>query len=127
VAETMVRMHGWQVESFPEFQVYHYRCTGTANANLHKARFRDGKKEYVLGYHPLFLIAQCIFRATKRRTFPGPTFRPAPLLRMLGYFWAFCRRYKRPVPDDFVKYLRSEQLSRLRSILFTGKDSALRV
>lgn len=111
VAETMVRMHGWEVESFPEFKVYHYRWTGTAGGGLVGARFKVGAQNHSVGYHPLFQFMRCMSRV----------FHYPPLVgsfsELAGYFWASLRRRQREVPDDFVQYLRSEQIARLRAAL----------
>jgi glycosyltransferase involved in cell wall biosynthesis len=120
VAETMVRMHGCQVESFPDITVYHHRATGTAGGGVIRARFKKGEQHYLIGYHPLFHIASCMFRFS---SFP---FMLGSLAEIAGYTWAFLRRQKRVVPDDFVRLLRGEQWARLRSLLLTQRDPALR-
>lgn len=112
VAEVMARIRGWEVESFPEFKVYHYRWTGTASSGIVKARFKLGAQNHSIGYHPLFQIMRCASRL----------FHYPPVIgsfsELAGYFWTSLKRYEREVPDDFVQYLRSEQVARLRSILF---------
>ena len=116
VAETMARMYGWEVETFSEFKIYHYRTTGTAGGNLFKGNFRKGMQHYVIGYHPLFQIASCILHFFN---YPAVT---GSLAVLLGYFWAVCKRIEKEVPNEFIDYLRLEQLTRLRTFLLTGKD-----
>jgi len=111
VAETMVRMHGWEVESFPDFEVYHYRCTGTAGGSIVKGRFKIGTLSYSIGYHPLFEIARCASRLSGYPPVVGG------LSELAGYSWAALKRRKREVPDEFIRYLRSEQLAKLRSAI----------
>lgn len=120
VAETMVRMHGWQVESFSNITVYHHRETGTAGGGAIRARFKKGAQHYLIGYHPLFHVASSIFRLS---IFP---FVLGSLAEIAGYVWAFLRKQKKVVPDDFVRFLRAEQWARLRSLLLTQRDPALR-
>ena len=120
VAETMVRMHGWQVESFPDLVFYHHRPTGTANAGVIKARFKRGEQHYLLGYHPLFHLASCVFRLADYPFVVGG------LANISGYVWAALRRRQKVVPSDFVHYLRREQRERLRSLLLPRQDPALR-
>lgn len=117
VAEIMARMRGWEVESFPEFKLHHYRCTGTAGGNVFAGNFRRGMQNYVIGYHPMFQIASCVFQLLN---YPAVT---GSLAVMSGYFWAVCQRAEKVVPDDFIRYLRSEQLTRLRTFLLTGRSS----
>lgn len=111
VAETMARMHGWEVESFPELEVYHYRRTGTASEGVLRARFRSGIRAYLIGYHVLFEISRGILRLLRQPPIIGS------LAMLSGFGWASLKRYDRPVSDDFVRYLRSEQLARLRSVI----------
>jgi len=115
VAEVMARKNGWEVRSFPEIEIYHHRSTGSAGNNIIKSRFRAGIKYYVIGYHPLFIIPFVLSRIK----FPPPII--TSILLFAGYFWGTIR-HKKEVPDDFVKYLRSEQLNRLRNY-FTGSKS----
>jgi poly-beta-1,6-N-acetyl-D-glucosamine synthase len=112
-AETMARMHGWKVESFPEIAVYHFRRTGTAGRGILAARFRQGVVEYVHGYHPLFQLAKTVYRVKERPYLIGS------LLRVTGYCWASLRGDRYALPEDVVAFLRAEQLRLLRAF-FTG-------
>ena len=111
IIETRARLHGWKVRSFPEYRVYHYRPTGTASFGILSARFVEGIQEYIIGYHPLFELLKCF-----SRIFQKP-FLVSSLARFTGYVWAALKRRQRPVPDDFVRYLRSEQLGRIKSVI----------
>ncbi len=118
VAEIMVRQHGWQVRSFTDITVHHYRCTGTAKGSTYQAAFRGGKKLYVIGYHPLFEVVKLMrvrgFKALVENMY-----------EMAGYSVAAITRYERQVPDVFVKYLRGEQLDRLKSMFLRRQDPAM--
>jgi biofilm PGA synthesis N-glycosyltransferase PgaC len=118
VAETMARMHGWQVESFSEIKFYHHRPTGTASGGVIKARFKSGMQHRMIGYHPVFHLASSMFHLFSYPFFIGS------LVSIAGYIWAILRRYEIVVPDDYVRFLRAEQKARLRSLLRTGKDPA---
>jgi len=115
VAETMSRMHGWQVETFPDLEVFHYRSTGSAGGGALRARFKAGVLAYSVGYHPLFEVARCAYGLFHYPAVAGSC------CSLAGYFWGFLRGLERDVPDDFVRYLRSEQVARLRSVLFDAK------
>jgi hypothetical protein len=39
------------------------------------------------------------------------------LIMLCGYLWAGMSRKKRAVPDDLVRFLRKEQIGRLRACL----------
>ncbi|MFH1998795.1 MAG: glycosyltransferase family A protein [Planctomycetota bacterium] len=111
IAEIMARMHGWKVKSFPNEKIYHYRETGAMNKGALKTRFREGIKDYLIGYHPLFELLRCIYRARQKRPFIL-----GGVWSMLGYLRAWIGRLKRPVPDEMVKYLRKEQMRRIRNL-----------
>jgi glycosyltransferase involved in cell wall biosynthesis len=112
VAETMARMHGWQVETFSDLEIVHYRPTGTAGGGMLRAKFKAGILAYSVGYHPLFEVGRCAFRLFERPLIIGS------LSLLAGYCWAALNRYERQVPNSFVHYLRTEQFARLRSALF---------
>lgn len=116
VAEIMARMHGWEVESFPKQVVYHYRTTGTATKNILRVRFYDGVNCYLIGYHPLFQTLRVVYRMFDKPYIIGS------LVWICGYFWASIKKYKRPLSDELVQFLRSEQLKRLGSIVSRGKS-----
>lgn len=118
VAETMTRMHGWQVESFEDIKLYHYKPTGSAHKNVIKSKFRVGIKFYLIGYHPVFVLSRFLSRYKQKPVVIGS------LIAITGYIWASLRRYKRPVPKDFVRYLRKEQKHRLREFFTKGNDPA---
>lgn len=111
VAEIMARMHRWEVETFPDLTVYHYRRTGTADRGVVKAWFRDGSNDYLIGYHPAFELLRCIGKMTRGRSGISNG-----LALLAGYCWAFLGRRRRELPDYVVRYLRSEQLKRTLSI-----------
>lgn len=117
VAEIMARMHGWQVETFPEIMVNHYRRTGTANSNVLRARFHDGKNDYLIGYHPVFELFRSISRVTTKPFCLGSLF------LFSGYCWAYLRRYKKQVQPEVIKYIRTEQMSRIRTAILPRKKS----
>ena len=109
-AEVMTRMNGWTVHAFPELKVLHHRQTGTEKHHNWATRsFHQGLEDNLLGYHPLFLMARSInhFRA-KPYVFGG-------LASICGYAWAGLTRMPKKVSPEFIRYLRTEQLGRLRA------------
>lgn len=114
VAEITARMKGWKVRTFREYKVAHHRRVGGSMGNVLKAKYRQGARDYLIGYHPLFYLAMCAFRAADSPFLVGS------LLRLAGYGATGISGEKRQVGDDFVSYLRSEQMSRLRKTLALG-------
>jgi len=66
VAEIMARMHGWEVASFSELPVFHYRRTGQETGNILHIVFHDGIKYFLLGYHPIFQIVKSLYRMKEK-------------------------------------------------------------
>ena len=109
VAEVMARMHGWEVTTFPHLEVRHYRPTGTQGKSMYRAKWACGNMEYRIGYHPLFLMAKCWRRIGEKPYLIGS------LLRLLGYAWSWWRRDQRRVSQEYIAYLRREQMQRIWS------------
>jgi poly-beta-1,6-N-acetyl-D-glucosamine synthase len=108
-AEVMARMKGWKVCAFPELEVLHHRQTGKETHSTAGIFFHRGLEDYHLGYHPLFFLAKIV------RYFQVRPFVIGALIMLCGYLWAGVSRKKRAVPDDLVRFLRKEQLQRLRA------------
>ena len=112
IAEVMARMHGWEVRTFFDLTGLHLRpIGGTQSKTIAAARIRQGEADYSLGYHPLFEFIKCLRRLREHPFFLGSA------LRLCGYVRAGMRGDMRPVSDNFVTYLRQEQMSRLRQTL----------
>lgn len=111
VAMIMARMKGWEVKSFPELRVLHHTKAGTKEASIHRARYREGIRDYYIGYHPLFFTARSIRRLLNQPVILGS------LCSLFGYYrtWIFAPR--RPVPHELVRYVQRDQIRRLTGIL----------
>ncbi len=111
LAEVVARMNGWEAESFTDLKVLHYRNIGSGAGNILFGRIRQGAQEYSLGSHPLYLLAKFIYRLIEKPYVLGS------LCRFIGYCRAFLSREKRIVQDDVVRYIRREEMARLKSLL----------
>jgi hypothetical protein len=106
----MARMHGWEVEAFPEYRVLHHK-NGMKVRGLWRDKFRQGCMDYSTGSHPFFEIMKCIRRLrAKPRVFGAVT-------QMAGFLYGYFRMEKRVVPPEFIDYLRKEQIQRIRSLI----------
>jgi poly-beta-1,6-N-acetyl-D-glucosamine synthase len=114
VAEIMARMYGWEVRTFSELPVKHHGRITTGKHSIFRTRFNKGFNSYLIGYHPIFHFVVSLFRSTTRPYVMGS------LMMMAGYGWAALRQKKRPVPPEFVSFLQSEQLARLRGMRARG-------
>lgn len=114
--EILARMHGWQTWSFPDIKTIHLRPVGTGDGgSIVKSRFRQGLTDYSLATHPLFMLAKAL-----RRCFIERPYIISGLARLAGYLYGFVIREPRQIPDDARRYVRREQLLRLRSKLGLG-------
>lgn len=106
-AEVRCRMGGWRVESFSDIWVHHHRPTGSAGGQL-RGWYRQGLMDFSLGSHPVFEAAKILRRVRSRPYVLGA------LARLWGFVWGGCSGKKRAVPDEFVAFLRREQMDRVR-------------
>lgn len=110
VAVTTARMMGWKTRTYTERVCYHHRKIGTANKSILSSIFLYGKKNYYLGYHPLWQILRVLYQAKNKPYLLGG------LALWLGYVWGYITIRKRPVSTELMKFYRREQMTRLKSI-----------
>lgn len=111
IAAITAQMKGWIVEAFEELEVYHHKHSKARRGKLKEA-FRAGRMFYALGSHPLFEILKSIKSITAQ---PYLLF---AMTRMCGYLLPFVKKQRRPVTEEFILFLRKEQLSKLKLTLF---------
>lgn len=107
-AEVMARMKGWEVESFPELHVFHHKQGMLVRGSI-KESFRQGLVDYSLGSHPLFEFVKCIRRVGEKPYLIGA------FIRMCGFVWPYLSKQQRLLSNEFIRYLRDEQLTLLKS------------
>ncbi|SRR6266480_467937 len=112
VAETTARMYSWKSESYEDLPVFHHRTTGITGAPVLPARYSEGACQYSVGYHPLFQLFNCFKRVNDK------PFVLAAAARFAGYWVAVFRGEKRHVSPEFVAYLRQEQMTRIKSLIW---------
>ena len=115
IAVISARMKGWRTRTFTEKVCLHHRQMGTARNSVLIARFRNGRKDYVIGNHPMWELCRAGYQMTKKPMVLGG------LMLVSGYVWALIRRVERPVSPELVAFYRREQMQRLRRF-FKGSD-----
>ena len=113
IAVISARMKGWKTRTFTEKICMHHRQMGTAQGSVLMARFRNGRKDYVIGNHPVWEMCRTAYQLTK------PPFVLGGLMIVSGYIWSMIRQVKRPISPELMMFYRREQLRRL-SRFFTG-------
>lgn len=105
------RMKGWETRTFPGKIFVHHRQMGTAKYNSLMAKFKDGEKDYMLGGHPVWEIFRWIYQMTK------PPYVIGGCALYAGYLRSLISRRARSIPDEVMRFRRSEQMGRLRKFL----------
>ena len=105
---------GWTTRSFDELKLTHHRLTGTAEG-IWAGLVKNGRANYVCGYHPLFMLGKCARRLLE----------PPYLIGSVALFYGFISGYWKGIPqvDDrpTINYLRQQQLG-----LLMGKQTIWR-
>ena len=104
--EVKANMLGWVTKSFLDLHLQHHRYTGTADG-IWVGLVKNGRANYVCGYHPLFMVAKCLRRLPHRPYVIGS----------LALLYGFISGYLKQLPqvDDIqtIGFLRRQQLGRL--------------
>ena len=104
--EVKANMLGWTTKSFRELTIKHYRPTGAADGMWANA-VKNGKSDYICGYHPLFMIIKCT-----KRLFDRPFF-IIGFGHLYGFIISSIKNVPRVPDPDLIKYLRREQIKRI--------------
>jgi glycosyltransferase involved in cell wall biosynthesis len=105
------RARGWRTQTFTEKFYRHHRKMGTAKDGLLRVKFKDGRKDYALGTHPLWEVFRTVYQMTKHPLLVGG------LALGLGYAVSMMRRAERPIPAELMQFRRADQMARLKALL----------
>jgi len=119
IANIAARMKGWKTRTFTEKMYVHHRAMSSAQQGVLKARFKDGAKDYAVGSHPVWELFRTVYQMRNAPIIIGG------LTLLLGYTWSFVRGVRRPVSDEMARFLRQEQMQRLKEFL-AGKTLRMR-
>ena len=106
IDEVRANLYGWTTRTFNDLKLIQHKPTGGADGSLRDS-FKNGRANYITGYHPLFMLAKCVKRALHEPV----------LLQSMGLlagFWSgYCKRIPRMADDEAIRYLRQQQIRRL--------------
>jgi glycosyltransferase involved in cell wall biosynthesis len=106
VDEVKANMLGWTTRTFPELILVHHRPAGQAYGQWSNL-IKNGRANYVAGYHPLFMLLKCLRRSLSR------PFLVEGFGLWLGFVTGYLKRLPQ-VPDrDVIRYFRRQQMNRL--------------
>jgi biofilm PGA synthesis N-glycosyltransferase PgaC len=111
LAEIKARMKGWQTQSFTDIFAYHHKPIGSATGGALKTSYRRGMTDYMLGKHPLYVLAKSV------RRLAAPPYVTNAFAHLCGYFSLLAKRKPMDVSDEVRRYVRAEELEVLRSAL----------
>lgn len=109
--EITARMHGWKTRTFPELEVAHFGLVGAGAGNPLKARFKWGRMNCALGYHPAYQLARSVYRGRERPYVLGS------LAELAGFAVHKVRNPTPAIAPNAVRFLRREQLEKLRRLI----------
>lgn len=114
IDEVTAQMHGWDTRTFPDLALKHHRITGAADG-VWGGLVKNGRANYICGYHPLFMTAKCVARLV----------RPPYVLGSVALAYGFISGYTRGIPQvndpQLIRFVRVQQMLRL-----TGRSSIWR-
>ncbi len=104
--ELKANMLGWNTRSFRDLRLFQHRGTGAVDGTW-KTSVKNGRANYVVGYHPLFMVCKC---ARRLLGWPYGVVAAGLLYGYLSGYFSSTERIREP---DVISYVRREQLRRL--------------
>ncbi len=97
---------GWTTRSFNDLHLTHHRVTGTADG-VWAGLVKNGRANYICGYHPLFMLGKCARRSLHRPYILGS------IALSYGFITGYLKRIPQVNDPLTIAYLRRQQLGRL--------------
>jgi biofilm PGA synthesis N-glycosyltransferase PgaC len=111
IAVLSARAKGWETRTFLEKSFLHHRSQGGALHTGLRERLHMGRKDYLLGNHPVWEIFRSVYQMAHKPYFIGG------LLVLASYFWNSLRGVDRTIPKELMVIRRNDQLKRLKLVL----------
>ncbi len=104
--ELKANMLGWKTHTFPELRLSHHRFTGAADGAWRDS-IKNGRANYITGYHPAFMLMKCLRRLMRRPY----------IVSSVGLLWGFVSGYAKRIPQvqdkPLIRYTRNQQVRRI--------------
>jgi poly-beta-1,6-N-acetyl-D-glucosamine synthase len=111
IAVLSARAKGWETRTFLEKSFVHHRSQSSALHSGLRERLHMGRKDYLLGNHPIWQIFRGLYQMTHKPYFIGG------FLLLTAYFWNAIRGVEKSMPRELMALRRGEQLQRLKSMV----------
>jgi glycosyltransferase involved in cell wall biosynthesis len=109
IDEVKANLHGWTTQTFTDLKLIQHKPTGSADGKW-RNWFKNGRANYITGYHPLFMLGKCAKRALNK----------AFLVESIALLAGFCSGYFNRLPQvedsEVIRYLRRQQIRRLLNL-----------
>ena len=104
-------LKGWTTRTFEEEEMHitHLRPMGSSQKNIYSGRVRRGRGFYLMGAHPLWVLASACFHVTE------PPYLAGPFCVMYGFIKATFEGEPRQISNELARFVRSWQLSQMFS------------
>jgi poly-beta-1,6-N-acetyl-D-glucosamine synthase len=106
VDEVKANMLGWTTRSFLHIPVLQKRPTGATNSTWGNW-VKNGRANYVAGYHPLFMFLKCVRRSQYK------PYMLTGLALLYGYLSGYVSRTPQVEDKALIRYVRKQQMQRL--------------
>jgi biofilm PGA synthesis N-glycosyltransferase PgaC len=110
IAVLSARAKGWETRTFLEKSFVHHRSQGGALHTGLRGRWHMGRKDYLLGNHPVWEFIRSFYQMRYRPYVIGG------LLVLASYLWHWVRRVERTIPHELMILRQGDQLRRLKSL-----------
>jgi poly-beta-1,6-N-acetyl-D-glucosamine synthase len=110
IAVLSARAKGWDTRTFPEKKFEHHRNQGGALHTGFRERIYTGRKDYLLGNHPLWELSRSFYQMKRKPYIVGG------LLVLGSYMWNWVRVVERTMPEELMALRRDDQMKRLKVI-----------
>jgi hypothetical protein len=110
-------MLGWTTRTFNELPVHQLKATGSADGSW-RNWVKNGRANYVTGYHPAFMLCKCVKRLIER------PFGVAGVGLFFGFVSGYFGAASRLEDKELIRFLRREQFRKLtlRRSLWTAEQ-----
>lgn len=106
VDELKANMLGWKTRSFHHLPLLQARPTGATNG-IWGNSVKNGRANYITGYHPLFMLLKCLDRARKK------PYVVSGVGMLYGYVQAYFTNVPRVRDEALIRYTRAQQVRKL--------------
>jgi biofilm PGA synthesis N-glycosyltransferase PgaC len=111
IAVLRARAKGWETRTFTEKSFVHHRSQGGALHTGLRGRWYMGRKDYILGNHPVWELFRSVYQMQYRPYVIGG------LLALVSYLWHWVRGVERTIPHELMTLRQGEQIGRLKSFI----------